>query len=132
MSMTYLELNEAGNLVIPRELLKESGFKPTDKVKVEVEEGRMIVEKEEGNADSILEELFGDDLIPPEEFALVFKDWIKPDVTFEQLDEMFKGKSLPIEEAIRKEREEREKYLRDGFHHEDEKNTAGEPECLSL
>ncbi|MBC8235215.1 AbrB/MazE/SpoVT family DNA-binding domain-containing protein, partial [bacterium] len=65
MSMTYLELNEAGNLVIPRELLKESGFKPTDKVKVEVEEGRMIVEKEEGNADSILEELFGDDLIPP-------------------------------------------------------------------
>ncbi len=78
-----------------------------DKIKVEVEEGRMIVEKEKGNMDSILEELFGDDLIPPDEFALVFKDWIKPDITFEQLDEMFKGKSVPIEEAIRKERKNR-------------------------
>lgn len=132
MNVTYLELNETGNLVIPRKLLKESGFQPMDKVKVELEEGRMIVEKEEENVDSVLEELFGNDLIPSEDFDEVFKNWIKTDVTFEQLDEMFKGKSLPIEETIRKEREEREKYLRDGFHHEYENNTAGESECLPL
>jgi len=132
MNVTYLELNETGNLVIPKELLKESGFQPMDKIKVELEEGRMIVEKEKENVDSVLEELFGNNLIPSEDFDEVFKNWIKTDITFEQLDEMFKGKSLPIEETIRKEREEREKYLRDGFHHEDENNTAGEPECLPL
>jgi len=107
MSVAYLELNEAGNLVIPGELLKELGFEPMDRVKVEAEKGRVIVEKEEENVDAVLEELFGDDLIPPEEFAEAFKDWIKPDITFEQLDEMFKGKSLPIEETIRKEREDK-------------------------
>jgi bifunctional DNA-binding transcriptional regulator/antitoxin component of YhaV-PrlF toxin-antitoxin module len=132
MNVAYLELNEAGNLVIPKELLKELGFKPMDKAKIELDEGRMIVEKEEENLDSVLEELFGNDLIPSEDFNEVFKDWIKTDVTFEQLDEMFKGKSLPIEETIRKERQEREKYLRDGFHHVNENNTVGEPECLPL
>jgi bifunctional DNA-binding transcriptional regulator/antitoxin component of YhaV-PrlF toxin-antitoxin module len=109
MSTAYLELNAQGNLVIPRELLKELGFEPTDKIKVEVEAGRMIVFTAKENIDSILEESFGDALIPADEFAAAFKDWIKPEITFEQLDELFKGKSLPIEETIRHEREEREK-----------------------
>jgi len=35
-------------------------------------------------------------------------------VTFEELDTIFKGRSLPIEETIRHEREIRETYLRNG------------------
>ena len=57
MSVAYLELNKAGNLVIPGELLKESGFELMDRVRVEIAEGKMVLEREAPAEEDIDREL---------------------------------------------------------------------------
>ncbi len=118
MSVAYLELNKAGNLVIPGELLKKSGFELIDRVRVEIAEGKMVLEREapvEEDIDRELDALVAEGVLEPDGLGARLKPNVTRTVTFEELDAMFKGKSLPIEEIIRYERENREAYLRDGF-----------------
>jgi len=129
MSVTYLELNEAGNLLIPRELLKESGFELIDRVKVEIAEGRMVLKKEtteEEDIDRELDVLVAEGVLEPDDLGERLKPNVTRTVTFEELDAIFKGKSLPIEDIIRCERESREAYLRDGFRPEKGVEEVGE------
>ena len=122
MSMTYLKLNEAGNLVIPRKLLKESGFELMDRVRVEIMEGKMVLEKKtpaaEEDIDKKIDALVAEGVLEPDGLAQRLKPNVTRTVTFEELDTMFKGKPLPIEDIIRSERESREAYLRDGLYPE--------------
>jgi bifunctional DNA-binding transcriptional regulator/antitoxin component of YhaV-PrlF toxin-antitoxin module len=108
--MTYLELNESGNLVIPRKLLRKSGFELMDRVRVEIAEGKMVLEREspKEDIDRVLDALFAKGVLEPDGLDERLKPNVTRIVTFEELDEMFKGKSLPVEDIIRHERENRE------------------------
>ncbi|MFQ6044345.1 MAG: hypothetical protein ACE5PV_26120 [Candidatus Poribacteria bacterium] len=129
MSVAYLELNKAGNLVIPGELLKESGFELIDRVRVEIAEGKMVLEREapaEEDIDRELDALVAEGVLEPDGLGERLKPNVTRTVTFEELDAMFKGKLLPIEEIIRYERESREAYLRDGFRPEESVEDIGD------
>ena len=134
MSVTYLELNEVGNLVIPRKLLKESGFELMDRVRVETTNGKVVLEREapKEDIDRELDALVAEGILEPDGLGERLKPNVTRTVTFEELDAMFKGRSLPIEEIIRYERENREAYLRDGFRPEKGVEEArGETPCSS-
>ncbi len=107
MSVDYLKLNKAGNLVIPRELLKESGFKLMDRVRVEIAKEKIVLKREvpEEDIDRAIDALITEGVLEPDGLGERLKPNVTRTVTFEELDEMFKGKSLPIEELIRYERE---------------------------
>lgn len=107
MSVDYLKLNKAGNLVIPRELLKESGFKLMDRVRVEIAKEKIVLKREvpEEDIDRAIDALITEGVLEPDDLGERLKPNVTRTVTFEELDEMFKGKSLPIEELIRYERE---------------------------
>jgi bifunctional DNA-binding transcriptional regulator/antitoxin component of YhaV-PrlF toxin-antitoxin module len=102
-------LNEAGNLVIPRELLRESGFELMDRVRVEIVEGKMVLEREapKEDIDEVIEALVAEGTLEPDDLGERLKPNVTRTVTFEELDSIFKEKSLPIEDIIRYERESR-------------------------
>lgn len=117
MSVAYLKLNELGNLVIPKEMLKESGFELMGRVRVEIAEGKMVLEKDSSkeDIDGVLDALVAEGVLEPDDLGERLKPNVTRTVTFEELDAIFKGRLLPIEEIIRCEREGREAYLRNGF-----------------
>jgi len=83
-----------------------------DRVRVEIAKEKIVLKREvpEEDIDRAIDALITEGVLEPDGLGKRLKPNVTRTVTFGELDKMFKGKSLPVEELIRYERESREAF----------------------
>lgn len=105
-TMTKIRIGHDGDLHIPAAVVREAGFKPQEEATLVFSHRRMIVGEPEQFTDpgELLEYLDAQGKIELCRFDQILADKDIPEVTLEQLDQILKGITIPVEEYLQKER----------------------------
>lgn len=105
-TVTKIRIGRDGDLYIPATVVREAGFKPQEETTLVFSHRRMVVGEPEQFTDpgELLEYLDAQGEIELCRFDQILAGEDIPEVTLEQLDQILKGITIPIEEYLQEER----------------------------